>query len=85
MASRSRKWVRFAEGAYERFVRFAPSDQEVGAVCEALEDVASNSGRGYRLLTASASGDAIFRLDVGRFAVVYQTGDIVQVIEVYIP
>ena len=74
-----------AEDAYERFVRFDPSDEEVDAVCEALEEVASNSGRGYPLLMATAYGRASFRLDVGRFAVLYETNDTVQVVEVYIP
>ena len=76
--------MRVAEGASERFNSFGPSDEEVDAVCEALEDVASNSVRGYPVFRTSGSG-AIFRLDVGRFAVLYETSDIVRVVEIYIP
>ena len=85
MASRSRKSVRFAECAYERFIGFAPSDEEVDAVCEALVDVAAGSGHWFPVLGTGASGGALLRVDVGRFAVLYETSDIVHVVEVYIP
>ena len=45
----------------------------------------SGSGHGFPVLGTGASGGALFRVDVGRFAVLYETSDIVHVVEVYIP
>ncbi len=80
MASRSVKEVTVAESAFEQFIQFRPSDQEIDSVCAALRSVATQSRSGYPIL-----GHQLYRLDVGRFAILYRTSDAVEVVEIYLP